>query len=281
MNAGLYPEINQPLPRRVGVGFKPILLAVFVTVVCGIIAYLSVGIDLGKGRENEILKTRGVATQGSVEELRVSQGRRSTTYHVDYLFVPSSNSPPQSTVKGTTVVRHDEYSSLRRGQSVPVIYDPQDSGRSSLDLDDTIRTADPYRDFWNRSAWYGLILGAAYATGVALAIRLYRKEKWLMMWGSIAEAKIVEEREYAVRHGRRMALTYEFADSQGNKIRGTKRNLPTQDTTSEGWRDQLKKVVLYPVVLFDPNDSARNILYIGDFGLCRVRQPGPAGNGPA
>jgi hypothetical protein len=267
VNASLYPEINQPLPRRVGLGVVPIVVAAIVTVVCGIIAYLSVGIDLIEGRKNEILKTRGVVTQGSIERLRVSQGRRSTTYHVDYLFVPSS--------KGTTVVRHDEFSSLRRGQSVPVIYDPQDIQRSSLDLDDTIRTADPYRDFWDRSVWYGLILGAGYAASAVLLIRLYRKEKWLLMWGSIAEAKIVEEQEYAIRHARRLAVTYEFADSQGNTVRGTQRDLPTRDTTNESWRDLVKKVVLYPVVLFDPNDNARNILYVRDFGLSRVRQPGP------
>jgi uncharacterized protein DUF3592 len=136
VNAGLYPEINQPLPRRVGIGFKPILVAAIVAVVRGIIAYLAVGIDLGKGWKNEILKARGVVTQGSIEELRVSYERHSTTYQVDYLFVPSSNSPPQSTIKGTTVVRHDEFFSLKRGQSVPVIYDPQDIQRSSLAVSD-------------------------------------------------------------------------------------------------------------------------------------------------
>ncbi|MFI5031564.1 MAG: hypothetical protein ACHQPH_12775 [Reyranellales bacterium] len=74
MNASLYPEINQPLPRRVGIGVMPIVVAAIVTVVCGVIAYLSVGIDLIERRKNEILKTRGVVTQGRVEELRVYQG---------------------------------------------------------------------------------------------------------------------------------------------------------------------------------------------------------------
>jgi hypothetical protein len=161
---------------------------------------------------------------------------------------------------------------------VPILYDPQDVQRSSLDLDDTIRTADPYWDFWHQSVWFGLILGAGYATFMILIIRRYRKEKWLMMWGSLADAKIVEEREYAVRHGRRMAVSYEFADSQGNTVKGTRRNLPTRDDALECWRDLVKKVVLYPVVLFDPNDSAKNVLYVANLGLCRLKQPGPSEN---
>ena len=91
------------------------------------------------------------------------------------------------------------------------------------------------------------------------------------MWGRIADAKIIEERDYVVRHGRRLAVTYEFADSQGNIVRGSQKSLPTRDDTRESWRDLVRKVMLYPAVLFDPNDSARNLLYIGNFGLCHVR----------
>jgi hypothetical protein len=270
VNSDNYPELNQPLPRQTAVGADAIIIGALLVSVFVILMYLAVVRDLIDGRDKEILRSRGVATQGTIETLR-PPGRKGTIYRVDYLFTSPAGSAPPSEIEGTSAVSHAEYSSLTYRQSVPILYDPQNIERSSLNLNDAIHTSDPYQTLWDRSLWYGLVLVLGFGASTGMGISRYRREKRLMTWGSIAQARIVDEQEYAVRHGRQMVVTYEFTDAQGNKITGTQRNLPTRSTTSEIWRDRIRKFTLYPVVLFDPKESDRNILYLPAWGFCRLK----------
>jgi hypothetical protein len=272
VNSSNYPELNQPLPRQTAVGADTVIIGAILVIFFVVLMYLAVVRDLVDARDKEILKSRGVATQGTIESLR-PPSRKGTIYRANYAFTPHSGSEPEATIRGASIVSHAEYVSLAHGQSVPVLYDPQNTERSSLNLNDDVHTSDPYQNIWNRPLWYGLILIAGFGVSAGMGISRYRKEKQLMSWGSIAQARVVDEQEYAVRHGRQMVVTYEFTDAQGNKITGTQKNLPTRDTASEIWRDRIRKLTLYPVVLFDPTDGVRNILYLPDWGFCRIRWP--------
>ena len=87
----------------------------------------------------------------------------------------------------------------------------------------------------------------------------YRRQKRLLEWGEVAAATIVSDSEYnAGRAGRKSAVTYTFADDTGRVVQGKRMGLPVKNS-----RRGAMYVEMFgdPTVIYDPDDSAKNMLY--------------------
>ncbi|MCB8873666.1 hypothetical protein [Acidisoma silvae] len=109
----------------------------------------------------------------------------------------------------------------------------------------------------------GGLLGIAFSFPYLAVIGLrYRKEVRLMKWGTLAPAKIIEENEISSRYGKSLRLVYQFRDRDGGLEENTCSGLPVMSTFSPGYIDPLMLTIrANPLVLYDPGDSSRNLLY--------------------
>lgn len=96
---------------------------------------------------------------------------------------------------------------------------------------------------------------------------MYIKERKFLKWGIVAEARVVEGPEIDGGKGARyMKVVYGFEDADGNTVVDT-RTLPGHSDNTKRSQNILKKLE-HPVVLYDPKNSKRNLLYPGYFVKC-------------
>jgi len=218
----------------------------------------------------EILKTRGVATQGIILDTYIKHGKWGNIYYANYQFkpLPQIESTPFVT-QFKELVRTDIFQELHRGQPVPILYDPFDPNISSLNVEDSVHTTNPYRQIQsNLTMWYGFLVAAIMTILLVIIYYIYYGEKTLIKWGKPVLATIVNQKIYYERGGRRIAATYQFVDDHGNKITGIKQGLPCQDKPGDDVRNSVVQPIDNPIVLYNPKNSSKNMLYPSDLVIC-------------
>jgi hypothetical protein len=216
--------------------------------------------DYIKGR---VLKSRGVDVEGRVERLYITKGKGgSSAYHVNYMYQPREMALSRYPLaRRTEAVSRDDYYSLSVGGALPVIYDPLAPESSFLNFHDTIRKNNP-----SKRVKFFIVITALlmfFAMGVVLKFFIFPalKEKRLLGFGNVAPATIVGEEEYETKRGWRSKVSYCFVDAGGNAVSGMRKGLPSGVASSGADLAERIQILDNPTVLYDPRNSARNILY--------------------
>jgi hypothetical protein len=248
-------ELDQPFPRIAK--RRSVFVILVVSQVAGFVFFIALiggtyGMDLYKA---QVLKERGVLAAGTVTNLYTSNGGKGrTNYNVTYAYPVV----PKPVYTATDQLDVQNFSQLHVGDVVPVAYDPSYPRRSLLNFNDIV---------FERDNTQSLILGCAILSFVLLStlfvelifIRNYRRQKRLLQWGKAAAATIVSDIEYSDgRAGRKAAVTYTFTDESGHVVEGKRKGLPIQKQRKG---DMYDKMFADPTVLYDPEDSSKNMLY--------------------
>jgi len=268
----LSKELNQPTPREVRSHWIFKFTLVFLNITFLGLALLVLLLTYDGAHKMEILKNRGVITEGVLVGTSVEHGKPPRIYYyADYRFKPQGHTESAAYINEVREpISSDIYQRLRRnGQTVPVIYDPLNFARASLNFEDRVRTSDPFA--YMRSVLEVVLpmIFLLHATIMAFLLLPYKKEKNLIKWGVAVSAMIIDEKEYYVgRVGRQMAVTYQFMDAGGKTITGVRKNLPRKNDRREDFNKFLAKAIDNPTVLYDPQNSENNMLYPPNFVVC-------------
>ncbi|HZB91560.1 MAG TPA: DUF3592 domain-containing protein [Stellaceae bacterium] len=231
-------------------------------------AALMTGMAYANARKQQILKTRGVTTEGRVVNLHMSYGKR-TYYYVDYRFTPllSPGAEP-STREIDELVGEADYGMLRIGDAVPVIYDPVDLDRSALNFRDRVHKGDPFAimPFILWSEFF--VIGISCGIPLILSFRRYYKEKNLVRWGCAAPATITGEKETGVGRRRALRVTYTFTDAHGRTVQGVCKGFASRNDAREKFSQFRSAIGDSPTALYDPRNSTRSLLYPPTYVVC-------------
>ena len=264
------PELHQSLPRRVRIR-RRILYPVFLSSLMNFLIFIPLFFFLIylPAVKQVALQEHGIDTLGTVTGKIIEHAKNSYHYKVSYTYRAINTQEP--VYSDTDKVDATDSAQVEIGQPIPVIYDSQNSGQSSINLHNWVRTRDPYRMF---SVFVPIFLGMPIVTTLLFALILYfssRKETALIKQGTATNATILHQENYnAGKAGVLCKATYSFRDAQGQTIEGERKSLPTEASAAKNAisrliRDQALK---NPTVLYDPQDSRRNILYPGIYVEC-------------
>jgi len=184
-----------------------------------------------------------------------------SVFHLKYIFRPKGLSTTDgASISSEQIVSLGAYSTLSIGAKVPVIYDPLRPDRCILNFGDPVDRMDSG----------GILRGYAIAATaiflffaflILLVAVAYLRQKHRVRWWAVAEATIIGEREHLERGWRVVTLTYQFRDAAGNFIQGVRKNIPGSYPDRSDIQERRARFVDTPLVLFDPQKSARNVLY--------------------
>jgi len=204
------------------------------------------------------LQERGVEIMGEVTDKRITSTKNGKVYHIDYHFKISGRSGDY--VSGSDTVPDTSYGLVEIGYSVPIVYDPMRSEKSMLNINNSL-----YRQNSGDTLWAFILLVLTLLIPVGIATILLSnnclKQKKLVEWGKVAPAKILGEKKVRTRQGRVSTIIYQFEDDAGNLIRGMRNNVPAKEASLRDSIETRRRIFENPTVLYDPRNSARNILY--------------------
>jgi hypothetical protein len=266
-------EISQPCPRptKPSTNFK---IVVGFCVVIPLILYIIMGsIAYPISYKQDILKTRGVAVEGIVVNLRVEPGKHGPTYHVDYKFqAPQGPGIEAQTYQNISYVASTDFSNLHFGETLPILYDPIDPRISSPNFRDSIHKTDPYQTA-RIVMWIATSVNIVPGVILLFYIILYYREKNIVVWGDIAPAKITDRIDDMSGKAPSTTIIYEFTDSGGKIVQGVRKDLPSKQNInkSESSRKLMDRITTNPLVLYNPKNSVRNTLYPPKWVDCVLR----------
>jgi hypothetical protein len=112
----------------------------------------------------------------------------------------------------------------------------------------------------------GTCLGALYFAVIGIT---YRKERHLVMWGTVVQAQISDEDEIRSRYGNSTRLLYQFRDRDDGFEENSRGSLPTMSPFQPGVVDPLMITIrANPTALYDPADPSSNLLYPPKYVEC-------------
>jgi hypothetical protein len=259
MNSWTPPaELGTTLPRRAKMAMGYII---GFTIILGLsipVMILLFAVYFSQFENIKHLQERGVKITGEVIDKRITPVKHGKVYHIDYQFnVQGDSNHDQS---GSGMVSDVIYGLIKIGYRVPVVYDPMRPDRSVLNIDNSLDHIDSFDTF---RALFILVFIVTIPAAIAMILLWfsYRKEKRLVEWGTVASAEVLGEREVRSRNGRVSTLTYQFRDHSGNLIQSERKYVPTKDATDTYSTEERRCIFENLTVLYDPYDSASNILY--------------------
>ncbi|MBI1216704.1 MAG: DUF3592 domain-containing protein [Alphaproteobacteria bacterium] len=261
-------ELKQPLPRRVSI--QPILLFAIVSfaVVGLFLEGLLMGLSYAQAYKAEILRARGVSATGTVISRKMYGSMAKTSYHVSYSFQPPAAASGKSPFHEEVATTANAYYHLHEGGPVDVIYDPLDPSRFEMNVYDDVRRTDPHKRLADM-LWVSSFLACILIPMISYLYWLYWREKDLIREGHMTWAVILAEKEYVGRRGMQfLQTTYEFTDAEGRTVQGVRKNLSRRGDPSKQCRELTARILDNPVVLYNPKNSAKNMLYPGAFAIC-------------
>ena len=261
-------ELDQPLPRMVKRRRSFTVLLIFQIGIFALMPLVLAGTPAFSYFKAQTLKERGTRADGTVTKLYTTTGKNSTFYNVVYSY-PISPKPSYSATDQTNVRYFNE---LHVGDAIPVAYDPAYPTRSALNFNDIVFTRDNARLLFIQLA-ITLPVSIFLLVMPLLQLYQYRGQKRLLEWGKVAAATIVSDSEYnAGRAGRKSAVTYTFTDDTGVAIQGKRAGLPVKTSRKDAMYTEM---VEDPTLIYDPDDSTKNMLYPFAFIDC-VSRPAPS-----
>ena len=259
----MHDELQQPLPRHVREDPAWRMLLALVAAVfwgpAGLILFL-LFLD---SHSIAHLKATGKDTVAVVTSMRSDQIRsKERQYNLGYIFVPQTRTSLSRSYTGNASLSASEFSALTVGDTLAVTYDPGSPSNSRLRSELDGGWAHPYARFFRVAEVTLLVLVLSTALSAAYVRRQYVWERRLVQWGSLAPAIIVAERDVIIAKTRRTRVTYQFRDTSGLLVTGTRSDLPSQKELRDGYEHPYYSAVTdNPIVLHDPRDSSRNLLY--------------------
>jgi hypothetical protein len=258
------PELDQPVPRRVKTNIWFKLMAVLLLIFPGA-GLLMLAVIYGAFHEKAMLKANGVPITAQITDLHIESGASKyyfARYRFQALAMPDGQPHIQS---GEGQVSESQYHSLQVGQAVPVLYDPAHPANSGINIDDSLHKSDPYATMPLLMTTVVGLFGGVFALLMAGLLFLYFREKKFVQWGRFAPAILLKEEEIGGLHPR-MTATYQFTDAQGRTLVCVQKNLPSVKKLDwPGFREFRRNVTENPIVLYDPQNSEKNMLYRAGF----------------
>jgi len=254
-------DLSKPTPRKVGMsgtfkGTVVLIVGLFATLVLPISA-----IGYSVFHKAEVLKDRGVEVAGVVERTYTTISRKAYQYHVVYTFTPKglAGAAP-SAIRAEAVVSSTDFQKASPGRRLPIMYDPSDLSNSRPNIADEVRKAEPF-DVVKLTLL--AVLGFVSVALLLCSFRIVRyfRDSAILRWGQAVPATIVREEEQTTRGGPTSKVTYRFKDATGKLVEGSQKYVPTATDSRPGFSAHRMKFMFNPTVVFDPKDSARNILY--------------------
>ena len=221
-----YPELDQPLPRKVRA--KPaasIAMAAFLAFVLLPVSFFP-GLSLLSASRTSDLQRAGLNTQGWVSNLRIGSTRGGGSYYlVDYEYIDYAGHQQS----GTQSISLAGYSNLTIGRSIEVRY---------------LR----YRTYFSVPEGMLLLLRPWTTFGFDVEITLgllaiplvislpfyfmYCSQRYLARWGEAATAHLTDRSPYSVKGQPMMLMVYEF--SAGGKSYKANRHVPASLASQAG-----------------------------------------------
>jgi hypothetical protein len=258
-------ELDQAVPRIVS--RRSVFTVVVISQAVGFFIFAAlIGGTAGTSfYKMQVLKEHGVSVAGTVTNLYTSNGGKGrTNYNVAYSYplVPKS----AYTASDQLDVQH--FNQLHVGDAVPIAFDPAYPARSLLNFDNIVFARDNVHALMLPAALVSVMLLGTLVV-VLVFIRSYQRQKRLLQWGRFAAATIVSDTEYnAGKAGRKSAVVYTFTDESGCHVQGKRSGLPTKKSRAG---DIYQEMFADPTVLYDPQDSSKNMLYPFAFVDCPPR----------
>lgn len=250
------PELLTPTPRAVRMTWLCRFLLIGNPVQLFVVVALMAGVLYRQAGTQEILKERGIAQTATITAANSCKGGVCVTYQFLAKIQPSGD---VRYFEGEDTLHGVEGGTISR--NIDILFDPQDPRLSAANPDDRIHQSDPYRLFRMVSVFgFGMASLMVLALGAFFG-RTYSREKRLLRSGIPVAAEIVSRAEYKVKGRELTRVTYRFVDPAGNWIEGKRGGIPTSSDRNLKSAELGRKILDNPTVLYDPDDSRRNLLY--------------------
>jgi hypothetical protein len=251
-------KLSTAVPRRVeprGIVFAYVALGVVLAVIMPIFLTFDA---YQQSKMDAALAARGLTTAGSFDAFLQTRATKNGQRFdkIRYNFSAGSDGSP---VVGEAWVTDAFYATLRSQPQIDVVYDsahPEVSRPVYAGMELT-----RVMELKTMVLWSVAADAAALIFIVALPIRRALRDLWLLRWGLAAPARIASKSVGTGRSGNYLALNYEFVDESGQKILG--RRVIWGNITANGRTNdpRIRAALENPTVLYDRNDSRRNLLY--------------------
>jgi hypothetical protein len=252
------PPLSPETPRRVEANPKAGIYGF--SLVYGVL-FVFLITDLDHFRTIRSLQESGLQVTGHVVGKYMTKPGRHPPYHVVYEYVPrTSSNGAQGVLTAENAVSGEDYQRLRIGQGVPVVYDTTDPKSVALNFKGEVYQEDPL-DIAKGDMAFMAIYAPIYLVALIFLLRAYFREKRLLRFGIAAPAEITEEIESGMNENSRSRLIYRFEDGSGNWVEGIKNAVPGKYDGRPASVSYRMCLLDNPTVLYDPRDSARNLLY--------------------
>ena len=256
--------LTRPVPRKVAMSEQALILTAVIVGVFGLLFIALIGISISGEFELRGLEKRGVEVSGTVVGLApavTGQGRNDHGPLLDYTYEPPEYAlKPDRVIHAEKQVSQALFQTLTAGARIPLVYDPLHPEHSQMEsfiaahrLGQTPPTLSP-----------SLLLITLIPIGLLFtALQGHFREKRLLRWGKAAKATIIGEFEYTVKRRPMAKVIYSFEDERGVVRQGEMGGLPARDDPSEPFFHERQRFLANPIVVYDPRDSRRHMLYPG------------------
>ena len=265
-------ELQQATPRVTRVMWPYVVRLSFLTLIFLFMLLISLicsYLDYAKYS----IRQRGVHSSGVARKLytKVSHGRHgdTTTYYMDYSYTPVSylRADQGAVYLRTAEIPSADYSQIRVGDSLDVAYDQGHPDKAVAQHEIVL----------NEALVYILLATAFFGTVWLRRIRNHYQEKRLMRWGKVVHAKITNTQFIQGRYGTYATVKYEFTDGDGKIVEGKRTGIPSigasqwlGDQKESSLKEKFAAIIDNPTVIYDPQDSSRNIIYPAASVICEL-----------
>lgn len=258
-------ELDQALPRQTRLDRNTKLIVCLFVFLFGGVAVVLVVATFQASFAKQQLKQYGAITDGIVTSIHSTPARRSREgmrYTISYSFRVSARPDRTEIHSRNSDVSAAVFGPARVGTSMQVTYDRRSPAVSELTAELEADWAHPY----DRFRFSALIVLPVFFSPIVLMLIYtrwnYVRDRRLVRWGLAAAAVIVAENEVGSGTSRRTRVTYQFRDRDGHLVIGSRDGLPSRKKLEmANFRAFRDRILDNPTVLYDPANSARNVLY--------------------
>jgi len=256
--------LTQPAPRRVKMKASMLAYVAPFFVIAGVTVLPALLNAERETNDAKDLREHGVEAKATIDGLYTHRQRSRISYHAVYHFAdPAHPGDAKYYISGDDRIEQSLYDTLKANSSVGILYDSRDPEHSAIEAE---LDRQPALEFQVNDIAFRLGLPALIFVGLAVyGFMKFLAEKRLLQRGQPVSATIIGETEVQGRNGRTARVAYSFKDAGGQTIQGKRGGIPTSDAKSEKSIAARACLLDNPTVLYDPGNSAKNMLYPGVF----------------
>ncbi len=181
---------------------------------------------------------------------------------LNIIIVQKNKDGMQTYIHGGDTISLFDYDSHRIGDSIPIVYDTEVTGRSFSNFRNSVFKNDPRQILTPIPFLMGIFLLFFLILPALIILPKYLRERQLLKWGLMTTATAVDEQEYnAGKAGRCSRIVYLFTDNYGLTIQGKRDLLPTPEKQDSVSRKLRSLIFEHTTIFFDPQNSAKSLVY--------------------